>query len=131
MKVTYDQGSEFIGHEFRKYLIEKEYGITDKQRTSGNPTSNEILKWINQILGNLVQNSNIKETYVDKDDPWPVILAAAVFAMISTSNRLKVYIPFQLLFLRDIILPLKHTVDWLLIRQQRQTQNNKENIRKI
>ena len=24
MEITYDQGSEFIGHEFRKYLIETE-----------------------------------------------------------------------------------------------------------
>ena len=23
MEITYDQGSEFIGHEFRKYLIER------------------------------------------------------------------------------------------------------------
>ena len=25
-EITYDQGSEFIGHEFRKPLIEEEYG---------------------------------------------------------------------------------------------------------
>ena len=33
IEVTYDQGSEFIGHNFRKCLIEKEYGITDKPIT--------------------------------------------------------------------------------------------------
>ena len=26
-KIMYDQGSEFVGHEFIKYLIEEEYGI--------------------------------------------------------------------------------------------------------
>ena len=31
MEITYDQGSEFIGNEFRKLLIEIWYGIT------GNP----------------------------------------------------------------------------------------------
>ena len=43
MKITYDQGSEFIGHEFRKPLIDKYYGITAKPSSSGNPTYNVIL----------------------------------------------------------------------------------------
>ena len=40
----YKQGSELIGHELRKYLIKKEYGITDKPITSGNPMSNAVLE---------------------------------------------------------------------------------------
>ena len=43
MEISYDQGSEFIGHEFRKYHIEEEYGILSKPRTPRNPTTNEIL----------------------------------------------------------------------------------------
>ena len=43
MEIEYEQESEFIGHEFRKYLIEKEYGKTSKPSTSVNPTSNTIL----------------------------------------------------------------------------------------
>ena len=35
----------------------------------------------------------------------------------------------QLVFGCDIILPIKHNVDWALIRQQKQTQINKDNIR--
>ena len=72
---------------------------------------------------------NITETYVDKDDPWLVILAAAELSIHSAKNRLKVYSPDQLLFFRDIILPIKHKVDWELIRQQNQTKINKDNIR--
>ena len=45
-EITYDQGSQFIVHELRKYLIETEYGITDKPSTSGNTTSNTILERI-------------------------------------------------------------------------------------
>ena len=74
MEITYDQGSEFIGHEFRKYLIETEYSITANPSTSGNPTSNAILEHIRQVMVNLVRYFNIKETYVDKDDPWLGIL---------------------------------------------------------
>ena len=55
MEITYDQGKEFIGNEFRKYLIEYEYGITAKPSTSRNPISNAILERIHQVLGNIVQ----------------------------------------------------------------------------
>ena len=70
MEIMYDKGSGFIGHKFIKYITEKEYGITAKTRTSGNPTSNAILERIHQVLGNLVRTCNITETYVDEDDPW-------------------------------------------------------------
>ena len=33
IETVYDQGSEFIVHEFIKSLIETEYGITDKPST--------------------------------------------------------------------------------------------------
>ena len=51
--------------------------ITAKPSTSVNSTSNEILERIHQVLGNLVWNFNIKESYVDEDDPLLGILAAA------------------------------------------------------
>ena len=53
-EITYDQGSEFIGHEFRKSLIEEEYLILANLSISGNPTSNDILEWIHADLGNQV-----------------------------------------------------------------------------
>ena len=58
--------TKFIGHEFIKSLIEKEYRRTAKPSTSGNPTYDEILERIFQVLGNPVQTFNIRETYVDK-----------------------------------------------------------------
>ena len=58
-----------IGHEFRKYQIETEQGITSNPITSYNPTYNETLERIRQVLGNLVRTFNIKEKYVDKYDP--------------------------------------------------------------
>ena len=120
MGINYDQGSEFIGHEFRKSLIQKEYGINAKPSTSGNSNSNEILKRIYQVLGNLVK----------ENDQWMGILDAAALVNISTKNRLKVYSPGQLLFGRDTILLIKHNLDWELISQQKQTQINEHNIRK-
>ena len=95
MEVTDDQGSEFIGRELRKPLIETEYGIVSKPITLVNPMSNAILEQIHQVLGNLVRTCNIIHTYVDKNDLWLVILASAEFAILSTKNRLKGYSPGQ------------------------------------
>ena len=74
---------------------------------------------IHQVLGNLVRAFNIKETYVDKNDPWLGILAAEALATYSTTNKLKAYSLFQLVFFRDMILLIKHKLNWELIRQQR------------
>ena len=43
MEITSDQISQFICHEFRKYLIEEECGIEAKPNLSSNPTYNTIL----------------------------------------------------------------------------------------
>ena len=64
MEIMYDQGSEFIGREFRKTPIEINYGITAKPSTVGNPNSNVTLEHINQVTGNLVQTLKTIETYV-------------------------------------------------------------------
>ena len=47
-----------------------------------------------------------------------------------TTNRLKGYITGKLVFERDMIIPIKHKVDWELIRQRKQVKINKDNIRK-
>ena len=92
IEITYDQGSEFIGHKFIKYLIETEYRITNKPITLVNPMSNAALECIHQVLGNLVHNFNIFHTYVDKNDPWTGILVAAKFAIRSITNKKKVIV---------------------------------------
>ena len=55
---------------------------------------------------------NIKDTHVDYYDPWSGILSAAKFAILSTENRLKRYSPVQLVFVHDMIPPIKDKVDW-------------------
>ena len=87
----------------------------------GNPTSNSILERIHQVLGNLLRTFRIQQTYVDKNNLLTGILAAAEFAILSTTNIQKGYSPRQLIFGRGMILPIKHRVDWELIRQQKKT----------
>ena len=89
--------------------------------------SNAVLEQIHQVLGNLVRTSNISQTYVDKNYLWTGILAVAAFAIRSTTNRQKNYSPGQLIFGRDMILQIKHRVDWELIRQRKQMQMKIDN----
>ena len=70
----------------------------------------------------------IKETYDNEDDPWLGILEAPAFAISSTTNRSKGYSTVQLVFIHDMILPIKHEVDWELICPQNQTQTNNDNV---
>ena len=90
--------------------------------------SNAVLGQTHQVQVNLLRTCNITQSYIDKDDPCSGILSAAAFEIHSTTNRIKRYSTGQLVFFRDMILPIKHTVDWELIRQQKQIQINKNNI---
>ena len=83
-----------------------------------------------QDVVNLLRTFNITQTYVDKYDAWLGILNAAAFVIRSTTNMLKAYSLVQLLFIHDIILPIKHKVGWELLRKKNQMQINKDNIRK-
>ena len=104
------------------------YGIIAKPSTSGNPISNAVLERIHQVLVNLVCTCNITHHYVDKYDPCTGILDTSESSILSTTNRLKCYSPGKLIFVHDMILPIKHMVDWRLIRQQNPAQINKDNI---
>ena len=56
------------------------------------------------------------------------ILAAAAFSILSTTNRQKSYSPVHLIFGQDMILLIKHRVDWELIRQQKSARINRDKI---
>ena len=80
------------------------------------------------VIGNLVCTYNVKDTYIDKYDPWMGILAAAAFPIFSTTNILKVYSLVLLLFSRYMILLIKYKADWVLICQKNQAKINRDDI---
>ena len=95
-----------------------EYRITTKPRNLGNLMYNAALERIQQILGNPIQTFDISNrTYVDENDPWTGILAAAAFTIHSKTYRQNGYSQSQLIFGHDMILLIKNRVDWELIRQ--------------
>ena len=84
VEIMYDQGGEFLCHEFKNSLIYNEYGLKNKHYSPGNPQSNATIERLHQVLGNLVRTYNLQETYVDDADPFLGILTAAAFAVRST-----------------------------------------------
>ena len=72
---------------------------------------NAVLERMHQVLGNIVSNFNSSQTYVDGKKPWTGVLAAAAFKIRSTTNIQKGYSTGQLIFGRDMILLIKHTVN--------------------
>ena len=119
MEIKYGQGSQLIGHDMSKFLIEMEYKIVANPSILVTPMSNVILERIHQVLGNLVHTCNIKLTHVDEYDPRLGVWAAVAFEIRTKTNILKGYSTGKLLFGRDIIILIKNMVDWKLIRQKK------------
>ena len=92
------------------------------------PMSNAVLEQNHQVIGNLLWTFNIStQTYVDKNEPYMDILAAAEFEICLTTNRQKCYSLSQWTFGRVMILSIKYRVDWELIHHKIQTQINRDN----
>ena len=68
-----------------------------------NPHANAIVEHTHQMLRNLIQSFELQDNpYIDMDDPWLGIHAAAAFAMCSTYHTTLHMMPGQLLFGRDM-----------------------------
>ena len=79
--ITLDWGSEFIGQDFCDMCINN-YGIKRKIVSTRNPQANAIVEHAHQMLRNLIRSFELQDNpYLDTDDPWSGILAAAAFAL--------------------------------------------------
>ena len=126
LEIIYDRGGEFLGHKFRNSLIEDKYGTKNNPASPGNPQVNVTIDRIHQVLGNLVHTYSLQETYVDDADPFMGILNTAAFAVRSTFHITKDKIPRQLVFGRDMILPINHITNWRYIQKRKQKKINKD-----
>ena len=80
-----------------------------------------MIERVHPMLGNLIQSFELQNNpYIDMDDPWSGILAAALFAMCSTYHTTLWAMPGQLIFGRDMILNMQHLDDWTAIKAHKQ-----------
>jgi hypothetical protein len=94
-----------------------------------------VIERVHQVLNNCIRTYEVEERELDERDPFGPFLAAAAFAIRSTFHRVLRASPAQLVFGRDMLLPVQFQADWALIHENKQRQimkdNNRENAKRI
>lgn len=119
------------GIHFKRYFKDliTNYGLERKPSTEYNPQSNGIIERVHQVLGNVLRAFELEERDLDDSNPWDEFLTAAAYAIRSTHHTTLKASPAQLVFGRDMLLPVKFVADWARIQVNKQKQINKSNER--
>ena len=133
-RVVHDNGKEFNGAIFQEML--KERGIKSVPTTVRNPQSNSVVERIHGILNNIARVSGAPvHEVLDIERPFDRFVSDCAYAIRSTINTIMQASPGQIVFGRDMIMPITFNVDWNIIRERRQQQaireNNRENARRL
>ena len=91
---------------FRETLINYGLGPGMKTITSHNPQANSMIERIHQVLNDMLRTKEMEETEIDPDFPFDSILSAIVCAIRCTYHTTLQATPGQLVFGRDMILPI-------------------------
>jgi transposase InsO family protein len=130
--IGYDGGGEFKA-DFAETI--KNYGLSKKITTAYNPQSNGIIERVHQTVADALRTFELEQRELDEKDPWTPFLQAACFAVRSTYHTTLGATPAQLVFGRDMILPIKFKADWAAIherrRQEVQRNNANENDKRL
>jgi hypothetical protein len=81
---------------------------------------NGIIERVHLALNDLLRTAEIDGREMDEKDPWGPFLSSAAYAIHSTFHTTLKATPGQLVFGRDMVLPIKFMADWGAIEQQRQ-----------
>ena len=126
-EVGFDNGSEF------KHLFQElcdNMGIKTKPTTDYNPQANAILERVHQVLGNQLRTFELEEReFTEEEETFEPFLTACAYAIRCTQHTTLQATPGQLVFGRDMILPIKFHADWALITQRKQNLIDESNIR--
>jgi hypothetical protein len=111
-------------------LLLKEYGPTYVHvKGTDNPQSNGIIERIHQVVGNALRTYKLEAVDRDDDDsnPWSAYLASVAWAVRSTYHTVLNTTLGQLVFGRDIVLPIQFQADWAQIKLKKQKRIDKSN----
>jgi hypothetical protein len=124
----YHFGSE-LKAQFKQMCIN--YGLKEKTSSSYNPQSIGIIEQVHHMLGNVLRTFELENIELDTNDPWGPFLSATAWAIRSTVHTTLDATPGQLVFGRDMLLPIQLKTDWARIRQWKHdiinVNNRKEN----
>ena len=125
-QIGFDGGSEFKA-EFKELC--ENMGLTQKPSGAWNPQSNAILERVHQVLGDCLRSFNLEDQQLDQEDPFEKFLTASAYAIRCAYHTTLGYSPAQLVFGRDMFMPVNFQVDWNRIKQQKQRRIDKSNGR--
>jgi transposase InsO family protein len=124
--IGYDNGSEFKS-VFNAMV--HNYGMRKATSTAYNPQSHGMIERVHQVVEDALRTFELEEVDLDENNPWEPFLVAAAFAIRSTFHTTLGATPAQLVYGRDMILPVRFQADWTAIQQRRQKEINRNNIR--
>ena len=127
-EVGFDNGSEF------KWLFRElceNYGLKPKPTTDYNPQANAILERMHQVVGNCLRTFEVssEEILTKGAAAYEPVITATAYAIRSTYHTTLRATPAQLVFGRDMILPIKFKANWALIQQRKQAEINRSNAK--
>ena len=102
-EIGFDNGSEFKA-EFLE-LIEN-MGVKRKTSTSFNLPLNSILECVHQVFANNLQTFDLQNLELRPEDPFKEFITALAYAIQSTFHTTLGASPAQLVFGRDMFLPV-------------------------
>jgi transposase InsO family protein len=105
--IGFDNGGEY------KNVFEElvnNYGIKKINSTPFNPQSNGIIESIHLTLNDSLRTAEIDGREMDEKDPWGPFSPSAAYSIRSTFHTTLKATPGQLVFGRDMVLPIKFMV---------------------
>ena len=127
-EIGFDNGGEFMA-EFRDLC--DNMGLKRRPSSSWNPQSNAILERIHQVLADCLRSFNLDERTINEmdDDPFEEFLSAAAFSIRCSYHQTHGHSPAQMVFGRDMFMPVDAAIDWEQIQQRKQLKIQQSNIR--
>ena len=127
-EIGFDGGGEFKA-EFRELC--DNMGIKRKPSNAWNPQSNAIIERVHQVLGDNLRTFDLENADLSGLDPFEEFLTATAYAIRSAYHTTLGYSPAQLVFGRDMFMPVNFEADWGKIKENKQRRidrnNNREN----
>jgi hypothetical protein len=111
----FDNGGEY--KDVFEELVNN-YGIKKKNITPFNPQSNGIIEKVHLTLNDASRAAEIVSREMDDKYPWGPFLSSAAYAIRSTFHTTLKATPGQLVFVRDMVLPIQFMADWGAIEPQ-------------
>ena len=102
-------------------------GLKEKTSLPWNLQSNDILERIHQVLTDYLVSFELEDMDIDSDnpDPFEEYLTMASYAISSVFHKTHGHTPGQLVFGRDMFMPIDVSINWTAIRERKKS-NPKE-----